>query len=255
MSQKEHDLITKMYSNRKENYRPIIYDLIDFEHSSFKNLLFEIILSCLSYNPIKRPSTLELLKSVSQLENLFERKSNYHHISSHVSKQNSYAESNNDYNRYRENKDTYLESIRNRTRMRRKYDSSCESNKIVITDESIDKKISITTTNNNSEKEIFTYSKEGKMNNEIIRAISSEPLKHTDSLKSQNQLDFHFSEQKAFKYIDYSDNENKKMFKTINETPSKKMMVFTKNLSTSEKQNDEFKSFNSSKRNINLRNG
>jgi hypothetical protein len=40
------------------------------------------------------------------------------------------------------------------------------------------------------------------------------------------------------------------MYKTINETPSKKMMVFSKNLSTSEKQNDEFKSFNSSKRKI-----
>jgi len=250
MSQKEHDLITNMYSNRKENYRPIIYDLIDFEHSSFKNLLFEMILSCLSYNPVKRPSTIELLKSVSQLENLFERKSNYHHISSLVSKQNSYAESSNDYNRCKENKDTYLESIRNRTRLRRKYDSSCESNKYLNKDDSNDKKISITTSNNNSEKEIFNYSKKGIINNELIRAISSEPLKHSDSLKSHNQVDFHITEQKAFKYLDYSDNENKKMYKTINETPSKKMMVFSKNLSTSEKQNDEFKSFNSSKRKI-----
>ncbi len=139
--------------------------------------------------------------------------------------------------------------------MRRKYDSSCESNKIINKDDSIDKKISITNSNNNSEKEIFNFSKKGKMNNDLIRAISSEPLKHNDSIKSKNQLDFYTSEQKGFKYLDYSDNENKKMFKTINETPTKKMLGLGKNLSTSENQNEEFKSFNSSKRKIKLRNG
>jgi hypothetical protein len=128
MSPKEHCLLSKMYSNRKDNYRPIIYDIIDFEQSNFNNYLFEIILSCVSYNPKKRPSTTDLLNSISHLDNLFERKSNYNPTSANISKYNSYAEPTpNDYYKKNDNKDHYLESIRNRTRIKRKYEGSYES--------------------------------------------------------------------------------------------------------------------------------
>jgi serine/threonine protein kinase len=108
-----------LYNNRKENYRPLIYDLIDFEQSSLNNLLFEIILSCLSYNPMKRPSTSDLLKQINQLEELFENKSNFRPNSSYMTKQNSYNEETNSMKQLGSYKlkDPYLESIRNRTRI------------------------------------------------------------------------------------------------------------------------------------------
>lgn len=121
-----------MYSKRKDNYRPIIYDLIDFENSNFKNLLFEMIISCLAYNPKKRPSSVELLKFVLQLENLIDRKSNFNYNSSNLSKNSSYSDIlSSDFIRNLDNKDSYLESIRNRTKLKRKYDTSYESNIII----------------------------------------------------------------------------------------------------------------------------
>lgn len=121
-----------MYSKRKDNYRPIIYDLIDFENSNFKNLLFELIISCLAYNPKKRPSSVELLKFVLQLENLIDRKSNFNYNSSNLSKNSSYSDIlSSDFIRNLDNKDSYLESIKNRTKLRRKYDTSYESNIII----------------------------------------------------------------------------------------------------------------------------
>ena len=117
---KEYNSITKMYCNNKENYRPLIYDLIDFEISNFNNLLFELITSCVSYNPNKRPSAKEIINVIYQLETLSFNKNIYDVNSANVSKQNSYNESfnivNNKFKVKTKDciKESYLEKIRTR---------------------------------------------------------------------------------------------------------------------------------------------
>ena len=109
-----------MYCNNKENYRPLIYDLIDFEISNFNNLLFELITSCVSYNPNKRPSAKEIINVIYQLETLSINKNIYDVNSANVSKQNSYNESfnivNNKFKVKTKDciKESYLEKIRTR---------------------------------------------------------------------------------------------------------------------------------------------
>ena len=127
MSPKEHNVLCNMYSSKKDNYRPFIYDLIDFEQSSLNNLLFELILSCICYNPKKRPTTSEILHSISYMENMQDRKSNNNFNSANSSKHNSYSESiKYECNKKLVNKDPYLESIRNRSRLI-KFETSNES--------------------------------------------------------------------------------------------------------------------------------
>ena len=126
ISTKDYNILCKMYSLNKENYRPFIYDLIDFEQSSLNNLLFEMILSCISYNPKKRPSTNELLKSVANLECLLDRKSNYNFNSANNSNITSFSETMNKDCKKKVSKDNHLESIRNRTRLN-KFETTIES--------------------------------------------------------------------------------------------------------------------------------
>lgn len=84
------------------------------------------------------------------------------------------------------------------------------------------------------------------MLNNLNRAYSNEPIKHTDSSKNQYFQDIQISEERTIKFLEYPDNDQKRIFKTINEIPSKKNFIFNKNTGVPEIKNDEFKSFNTS---------
>jgi serine/threonine protein kinase len=72
MSIKEYELINKTY-NIAQQYKPLIYELIDFNlrtANPFKRELYDLLFSCLNFNPDNRPTVRELIKRVTDLDDL-----------------------------------------------------------------------------------------------------------------------------------------------------------------------------------------
>jgi hypothetical protein len=96
-------------------------------------------------------------------------------------------------------------------------------------------------------KDNFNYKNQTKTNNNSFRAISSEPIKYSDPIKTINVEEKRNYELKTFKLLNYSNKETdqNKKFKTMEE-PTKKISITSNNTIVSDNLNDEFKLFNSS---------
>lgn len=178
MNPVQFNSITSSHLGKVENYRPLIYDLIDFEQSTLNNLFFEMILQCLSFNPLKRPSSNDLLRHLKKIEEVWENKSQFTSIQSTVSKQNSYQDFRVNEERDRHLlKNDYLEQIRTRSRI----------TKYNLTD--FKEEMSPDLVNNNFKNNYFKTAIQMNAKQMNVRAVSSEPTQfssnHSDSLKKK----------------------------------------------------------------------
>lgn len=69
---RDFNLINNTYS-LKQQYKPLIYELVDYNlrsASPFRKELYEILFSCLSFNPKRRPDIQDILDRITNLEDL-----------------------------------------------------------------------------------------------------------------------------------------------------------------------------------------